>query len=115
MNEKELLQLLLNKFGDFENKLSTLENNMNTKFDNLQGQINNLDDKFDTKFDNLQGQINSLDDKFDNLQQQVDTISNEVVKTRLILENTTNRNINLLVEVHDNHEVRITKLEKLAI
>jgi len=93
MSEKEILELLLSEIKGIKQDITSLDN-----------------------------KINSLDNKFDNLQNQVDTISNEVVGIKLTLENVTNRNINLLVDGHsntdkklENHETRITKLEKLAI
>jgi len=132
MNENEMLQLILSKFNGLENRFTGLETEINgmkqeltdfkadtnNNFNNLQGHINKLQEKQI----NMQGQINILQEHQSNMQGQIDTIANEVIKTRLILENTTNKNINLLVEglvdtsqKLDNHENRIVKLEKMAI
>ena len=91
MNEKEILELLLSKITNVDDKIASMDNkiaNMDNKIDNLENNMNN-------KFDNLQGQI--------------DVISNEVINIKATLENEINRNIRVIAEGHENLNYKLDK------
>lgn len=104
MNENEILQLILNEIKGMKQEI----NSMHIQQNDTQMQISNM-----------QMQISNMQTQQNDMQAQVDIISNETAKIILTLENTTNKNINFLVEGFSNtteklndHEIRITELEE---
>ena len=118
MDENEILQLILNEIKGMKQEINSMhiqQNDIQTQQNNMQAQQNDMQ----MQQNNMQIQISSMQTQQDNIQSQVDIISNETAKIILTLENTTNKNINFLVEGFSNtteklndHEIRITELEE---
>jgi outer membrane murein-binding lipoprotein Lpp len=113
-NDEKILELLNSmqgqmgelsgKMGNLSDRIDTLSDDLNEKIDNLSERVDTLSARVDTLSDDLNGKI-------DNLSERVDTLSHHVTNIELHLENTTDRNIGLLME---QYKPNVDKLDRVA-
>jgi chromosome segregation ATPase len=92
------------QMGELSGKMGNLSDRIDTLSDDLNEKIDNLSERVDTLSDDLNGKI-------DNLSERVDTLSHHVTNIELHLENTTDRNIGLLME---QYKPNADKLDRVA-
>ena len=78
MTDSQKLDLLLDKVFLIDTKVNSLE----------------------SKVDSLESKVDSLESRVSLLEHNMESLKSEVIKTNLLLENETNRNIKIIAEGH---------------
>ncbi len=91
----EILKSVQSQVGDMQTQIG----DMQIQIGDMQTQINNLD----TKVDRLDAKVQKLDTK-------VEILSERVTNVELHLENTTDRNIGLLMEQHKPNADKLDRM-----
>ncbi|MDE7415142.1 MAG: hypothetical protein K2N44_02325 [Lachnospiraceae bacterium] len=96
-----------NVYAEFNNVYAKFDN-VNAKFDSVNAKFDNINAKFDNiyaEFNNVYAEFNNVYAKFDNIKAEfsnvyaeLNTINTRVQAINLHLENTTDKNIQLLAE-----------------
>ena len=69
---------------------------IDTKVDSLDSRV----DSFESKLNSLENKVDSLESRVSLLEHNMESLKSEVIKTNLLLENETNRNIKIIAEGH---------------
>lgn len=104
---------LENRFDTLENRFDTLEN----RFDTLENGFDTLENRFDTlenRFDNLENRLDNVEREVGYLTIKVKQLNHEVTELKTITLDGFGAAASAsgnMIDITDNHEKRITKLE----
>lgn len=85
MTDSQKLDLLLDKVFLIDTKVDSLDSRV---------------DSFESKLNSLESKADSLESRVSLLEHNMESLKSEVIKTNLLLENETNRNIKIVAEGH---------------
>ena len=85
MTDSQKLDLLLDKVFLIDTKVDSLDSRV---------------DSFESKLNSLENKVDSLESRVSLLEHNMESLKSEVIKTNLLLENETNRNIKIIAEGH---------------
>ena len=85
MTDSQKLDLLLDKVFLIDTKVDSLDSRV---------------DSFESKLNSLESKVDSLESRVSLLEHNMESLKSEVIKTNLLLENETNRNIKIVAEGH---------------
>ena len=85
MTDSQKLDLLLDKVFLIDTKVDSLDSRV---------------DSFESKLNSLESKVDSLESRVSLLEHNMESLKFEVIKTNLLLENETNRNIKIIAEGH---------------
>lgn len=85
MTDSQKLDLLLDKVFLIDTKVDSLDSRV---------------DSFESKLNSLESKVDSLESRVSLLEHNMESLKSEVIKTNLLLENETNRNIKIIAEGH---------------
>ncbi len=92
MTDSQKLDLLLDKVFLIDTKVDSLD----SRVDSFESKLNSLENKVDS----LESKVDSLESRVSLLEHNMESLKSEVIKTNLLLENETNRNIKIIAEGH---------------
>ena len=92
MTDSQKLDLLLDKVFLIDTKVDSLD----SRVDSFESKLNSLENKVDS----LESKVDSLESRVSLLEHNMESLKSEVIKTNLLLENETNRNIKIVAEGH---------------
>ena len=92
MTDSQKLDLLLDKVFLIDTKVDSLD----SRVDSFESKLNSLE----SKVDSLENKVDSLESRVSLLEHNMESLKSEVIKTNLLLENETNRNIKIVAEGH---------------